>query len=366
MQIKFRCQYCQQLLGISKSRAGARVDCPGCGRTINVPGAAVQDPRDASDEPAAGRDNSLDEALASLIRLSESGNKPRPPASPPSEKGRETVEPTIPDFDEAAIVIRELASEAPVALPQSSSDRPVGGASRENLVAPRGVPFLLTAFLCVSSFLCGGLALEAWNRFTASTPRTAGNVQTGDSSSDVLEDLRKAEEAESAHKTEVKSEKGQVTGVVKWITDAGKTEPDALALVLVVPKRNAPGLKLDGRSLREAQETTDQKALRAALREFGIIFVRAKEDGSFAVARPSSEESELIIVSRHRSRPEGVELPVAISESLSQYFESGLSFVGQLAVKSVPLPAVVATGNASAEAASSTTSEPLEIVVEAN
>ncbi|HID22034.1 MAG TPA: hypothetical protein EYP14_06490, partial [Planctomycetaceae bacterium] len=38
MPIKFRCKHCRQLLGIARSRAGAVVDCPACGRTIRVPG----------------------------------------------------------------------------------------------------------------------------------------------------------------------------------------------------------------------------------------------------------------------------------------------------------------------------------------
>ena len=37
MPIQFRCQYCRQLLGISRSRAGSLVDCPACGRSLRVP-----------------------------------------------------------------------------------------------------------------------------------------------------------------------------------------------------------------------------------------------------------------------------------------------------------------------------------------
>lgn len=37
MAIKFRCTYCRQLLGISTTKAGTTVDCPACGRSVNVP-----------------------------------------------------------------------------------------------------------------------------------------------------------------------------------------------------------------------------------------------------------------------------------------------------------------------------------------
>lgn len=38
MPIKFRCQHCDQLIGISRSKAGDIVDCPTCGMSVRVPG----------------------------------------------------------------------------------------------------------------------------------------------------------------------------------------------------------------------------------------------------------------------------------------------------------------------------------------
>ncbi|MFH1302311.1 MAG: hypothetical protein ABIK07_14720, partial [Planctomycetota bacterium] len=38
MPIKFRCQHCDQLMGISHSKAGEIVDCPTCGLSVRVPG----------------------------------------------------------------------------------------------------------------------------------------------------------------------------------------------------------------------------------------------------------------------------------------------------------------------------------------
>ena len=37
MPIRFRCVYCDKLLGIAKRKAGAVVNCPQCGQPLIVP-----------------------------------------------------------------------------------------------------------------------------------------------------------------------------------------------------------------------------------------------------------------------------------------------------------------------------------------
>src|SRR5438132_7912055 len=49
MPIRFRCAYCNQLLGISRRKAGTAVRCPTCAGKVIVPNADAEAPSDGSD-----------------------------------------------------------------------------------------------------------------------------------------------------------------------------------------------------------------------------------------------------------------------------------------------------------------------------
>jgi hypothetical protein len=53
MPIRFRCPYCNQLLGIARRKAGAQVECPTCHAQVQVP---ASDPQPA---PATGEQRPL-------------------------------------------------------------------------------------------------------------------------------------------------------------------------------------------------------------------------------------------------------------------------------------------------------------------
>jgi hypothetical protein len=44
MPIRFRCPYCDQLLGIARRKSGAVVDCPRCRGRVGVPADAPSSP----------------------------------------------------------------------------------------------------------------------------------------------------------------------------------------------------------------------------------------------------------------------------------------------------------------------------------
>jgi hypothetical protein len=66
MPIRFRCAYCNQLLGIARRKAGTVVRCPGCSGQVVVPSleeAGLVDKGPARPSPGAFEGNDIDKML---------------------------------------------------------------------------------------------------------------------------------------------------------------------------------------------------------------------------------------------------------------------------------------------------------------
>jgi DNA-directed RNA polymerase subunit RPC12/RpoP len=111
MPIRFRCVYCDQLLGIARRKARTVVRCPGCGGQLVVPGPEADVP-DAEPDPAAVT------------------------AAPPREPAQ--AGPRDPGFFERAD-IDELIRSAPASGP-APSERQAGVRSRPKTAADIEMP----------------------------------------------------------------------------------------------------------------------------------------------------------------------------------------------------------------------------------
>jgi len=71
MPIRFRCPYCNQLLGIARRKAGTAVHCPTCQKPVTVPLASQEDAPGSPPPPAALPEHSPAPASPALFERSD-------------------------------------------------------------------------------------------------------------------------------------------------------------------------------------------------------------------------------------------------------------------------------------------------------
>ncbi len=113
MPIRFRCRYCNQLMGIARRKAGMTVHCPTCHAQVVVPEPdAAMPPEPPADKPAA--------AAAPLFERSDFEAFLQNPATPPPAAAAPPAPPPpLPPSPFAAIV-----PSAPSVAPPSAAPRP--------------------------------------------------------------------------------------------------------------------------------------------------------------------------------------------------------------------------------------------------
>ena len=339
MPIKFRCQYCQQLLGISRSRAGAVVDCPRCGRSLRVPeldGSIRQMP----DEKTSIRDDSgLISALAELSVLDDFAEEPSASADPPQsepQKGPvelppvEVTEPVDVEISQPQKVVGEEEEEKPVPIRESLEElsslksedgSELGSIRMEDQKA--GSPLaLIVAGICLigAGFFVGQIfssaGTDSETDATSTDDSDAGNTGEG-----------KGDAAEADVRTDA-----DVSGRITWQRGPGQ-EPDADALILLLPVERIGSVRLHARSIKRAVTHQDFKTVLAGLESVGAYAVRADAEGQFAASPLLGPDVQVVVISRHHQRDEDLEIPRETDKLLAQYFDSTAHICGQLAVR---------------------------------
>lgn len=385
MPIQFRCQYCQQLLGISRSRAGSMVDCPACGRSLRVP-AEDGTPAKATSSRKAQADTRLLNALAELSGLSElnTNPEPTPPSTTPQPRSPKLTLAPLPiahavnsstdqmrivplkagtsdAFEElAGIPTDELSDDAPELEEPELLDEPTGqeAADSSSSRLPPKPDSLQSALKELTSLppataaatpaapvsRRSGLFLWIIPLITGAATFVAG-YQAGRSraidgpNSNTQVTLKKAATAESPEASKdtpnppIAAEPGMLQGTVKYRNTAGEMVPDDDALVMLVPSKNSTQLKLDGRPLREDSQSVARRSIEAALDVLQISVARVGADGTFSLPQKHKETQRLVVISRHKSRPEGESIAGDAQQTLTEWFESTSHLVGRLAAK---------------------------------
>lgn len=378
MPIKFRCEHCRQLLGISQGKAGEHVDCPTCGRSVQVPSLDGR----SSSEPKPSwnpKDQSLLHALESLASLtSEDEPSPAHPASskkseepsvpkpvetpepielPPLEKPVALSEPvqspivesSVPDDAESEesaepmpMAEEPLKSDEPpaeVKLTAPLSDDPVPVAAVEKAIsATSPVPspvkptsptnptkngVSLTALVILSLFAFGA---GYWVRGFSQGEQPPSSSLVTESS------VEQPDEEDSS--TETISENSDlrqaVEGRITYRTTEGNSQADDGAIVVILPVYRKSSGKLPITGFRPADSKEDREIARAAIRALGGDLVVVDSNGQYVANLPQAGEYHLLVLSRHRARAEGEMIDSTDVATLGDYFDRPRQLLGQL------------------------------------
>ena len=349
MPIKFRCQHCQQLLGISVSRAGAVVDCPQCGRSLRVPELDGKTRK----LPDAKSDVRSDSALlTALSELSSLGDLEK---NAPTEDGRRVPEYVASASHTAAVEAPRPAPER-IEVEQVSVERIADTPTEVSLVedGPFELSESLSEFVDGSDSLSDDLLTEMRQvSDPAASPlllifggvlllllgATAGwwfgrseQVNATAAAADNKPELHAQDRAVA--------DAGGVTagihvsGTVEYQDASGRVLPDVGSLVLLLPAERSGTLLFQARALTRAPEHSDRIATLAGLSAVGGAVDTVDDEGHYQLASKVSQPSVVVVVSTHQARPADVSILPKLSVLLETWFDSTSHICGKLAVQS--------------------------------
>lgn len=137
MPIRFRCGYCNKLLGIARRKAGTQTTCPHCGAAITVP------------VPDDDMEDELDE-IDALLKGGTPAGEPAssPQRSPPATGGERPLFER--DIDSVLGPTKKAAAAPPAPQPQTAH---APGMDATSLGAP-GVPYTTGAQRTTAIIVC--------------------------------------------------------------------------------------------------------------------------------------------------------------------------------------------------------------------
>lgn len=370
MPIKFRCDYCRQLLGIAHTKAGSLVDCPTCGRTLRVPNEdGTVDP-----PPAVGlnlADDGLRRALDELAELDQA--KPKPgaelnaqPASATDDSlgGRQSTrglletppvvvkpkpivqvpKPSLPQSN--AIALEPLPAAAVITAPEPQRGNSAGpsheppaaalaGASPEEILA--GIPGPAPAVKAATSRPTPAAPNQGYAfRWLVAVGVASGFIGVGLGfglgriflSSGVIESRSPAVREVVP---EAAPAKPQVKGRITFRNARGQVEPDAGACLILVPSPRDNAVKLPSVGLRPNDESKVRLQALDVLQGQGGRLAIADSDGNYHFELPEERTYQVILLSHFQGRLADDPGPEEARKAVEENFDRPEQLVGKLA-----------------------------------
>ncbi len=346
MPIKFHCQHCEQFLGIARSRAGAVVDCPQCGRSLRVPDLDGRVRKMPPPTKNARSDTGLISALSELSALgtqtdagqsTESTHAPQPN---PKRDAPERVDLQAVPLDRIADVPSqqdedETDDDRPFALSESLSelaaftDPVIDGTAADDLLLemrqvshPSASPLLI--FFGSALLVLLGTAGGWWLG-------RSGDLNQPSEITNKEPDVEIIDETNAI--VAAAPDRIRQAGTVTYHDTSGTPRPDDGALVLLLPAVHEGSFRLHAKAFTKPAGDLDRMATLAALSAVGGAAVVSDEGGHYEFAAESLEGKIVVVVSRHQTRPADVPIPEDIAGLLTRWFDSTNHICGQLAIQ---------------------------------
>jgi hypothetical protein len=222
----------------------------------------------------------------------------------------------------------KLAALSPAPLTESPAESEMtSGASKipdnSPLIVKRGVTLPIVAMMTIIAFGLGFLlgGRQETSEFAQSndvtrTPATS-ILPTDDEQTDLTNQTKVIHQA--------------IEGRISYRTVDGNTRPDEGAVVIFLPAYRKSSARLPIVGFRPADSTEDRNIARAAIRALGGDLVKVGEDGLYSSTLPQAGEYNVIVLSRHATRPEGTIISTSDRSTLGEYFDRPQQLLGQLA-----------------------------------
>ena len=327
MPVQFLCPQCRQLLSVGTRKIGSSVNCPRCGTATIVP----EQQAAAADVSAAKAQRP--EGGAGMVELVVFDDVPdllgQNPASPPPAYG------AAPSYGAAspygtgagyggspaygstpAYSASPSTWQAPAAGGAGATSPGAGGLPTN--IAPRRPGLGLAQDLLLVSrkavYVQGVLFLVV----------AAGAFGLGY----LIGRGQGSAAADNAQAKKAAQEKVVYSGAISFAAAGGAGQPDAGAVVVLLPAAGQPPRKFSSLGLRP-QDAPGKvgDATIAAIQEFGGDFVRTDDAGSFQLVVPTGNY-HLLVVSRQGTRKAGQVMAAKDVTEMASYFEVPADLIG--------------------------------------
>lgn len=351
MPIKFRCLYCDKLLGIARRKAGTVVSCPQCGRAVTVPmenpsaerrsakPASILERRDFDRllvKPGASKRSTSKENGESIkpeAAAEVPATEPQPIPSPPP--------PQVPLRDPDSEELDELEA-VPSALDDSDEEFGEPALSAPPPPPPRrhagpDHSTLGTIIAIATLLLVFGLGILVGRYVVPVQPNGASSLGGGKSNKTVVADaeatpplIAAPQPAMETPKAAVPRERPVLTGRI-FFSANGEPKPDEGATVLAFPTSQSPVRKVATLGLRPLDQNLQDKPGVEQLRHYGGALSTVDDIGDFRIEVDQPGMYYVLILSKRAER--SLEEPLYRDDVaiLQRFFEDGEQLLGSSA-----------------------------------